>query len=283
MNWRIKILIKLILHHLPIDYYTWRKLGFFKLGAMHQLEYAKKIFNLHTKLGYPNSIPADMVFLELGPGDSIASALLANAHGVKKIYLVDTGSYAIRDMDIYREIVKGLREIGLKTIRIEDLNSLDDILDACNASYLINGISGLQSIESQSIDFIWSHSVLEHVRKHDFNETIKEFYRILKFNGCMSHSVDLMDHLGGALNNLRFSEKIWENNYFANSGFYTNRLRFNEIEKVIKGENFDIKESGFSQWPELPTPKSAMDKSFKILSEDELLIRCCHYVAIKAH
>ncbi len=283
MNWRIKILIKLILHHLPIDYYTWSKLGLFKLGAMDQLNYASKIFKLHAMRAYPEGIPPGLVFLGMGPGDSIASALLANAYGAKKVYLMDTGSYATRHIDVYKKIVKGIREEGLKTIDIEGVNDFYDILKACNTSYLTNGVSDFESIDDNSIDFIWSHSVLEHVRKRDFNKTIAECNRILKPSGFMSHNVDLMDHLGGQLNNLRFSEKMWENNYFANSGFYTNRLRFNEIEKIIKDADFDIKESEFSRWPELPTPKSAMDKSFKILSEDELLIRCCHYVAIKAH
>jgi len=44
-----------------------------------------------------------------------------------------------------------------------------------------------------------------------------------------SHRVDLRDHFGSALNNLRFSDKKWELDWIANSGFYTNRIRLQEM------------------------------------------------------
>ena len=165
MIWRLKILVKIILSKLPLAYGFWRKIGLFRLGSMEQGEYALKIFNIHAERAYPDGMPEGMNCLELGPGDSIASALVANAFGVNQIYLVDTGNFANRDMETYISIVKWLREQGLPTIDIENIESFEELLESCNAKYLTNGYRSLQTIQSQSIDFIWSHSVLEHIRK----------------------------------------------------------------------------------------------------------------------
>lgn len=91
-----------------------------------------------------------------------------------------------------------------------------------------------------SIDFIWSQAVLEHIRKSEFLDTMLELHRILRPNGVCSHVVDLKDHLGGALNNLRFSEKLWESNFMASSGFYTNRIRYSEMLDIFHQAGFSV-------------------------------------------
>lgn len=245
---------------------------------MEQGEYALKIFNLHVERAYPEGISEGLTCLELGPGDSIAAAIIANAFGVNQIYLVDTGNFAKRDMEIYISIVKWLREQGLSTIDIEKIESFDELLESCNTKYLTNGYRSLQTIQSQSIDFVWSHSVLEHIRKHEFNHTFTELRRVIKPDGHMSHNVDLMDHLGGALNNLRFSKRFWENDFVASSGFYTNRIRYSEMATIMEDAGFQIDESDYSTWSELPTNRLDMAMPFRDLSKEELSVRCCHFL-----
>ena len=41
---------------------------------------------------------------------------------------------------------------------------------------------------------------------------------MIRPGGLCSHVVDLKDHLGGALNNLRFSQRVWESRTMAGSG-----------------------------------------------------------------
>ena len=74
-------------------------------------------------------------------------------------------------------------------------------------------------IKSDSIDYIFSHSVLEHIRLFELEETINQMYRILKKGGFVSHNINYKDHLDEGLNNLRFPTSLWESNLFANSGF----------------------------------------------------------------
>ena len=97
MKWRLKIFFKILLSKLPINYSLWKSLGLFKHGRMDCLDYPIKIFNLHIKKAYPKIIPKNLIILELGPGDSIASAIIGYAYGVSKTYLIDVDNYAIKD------------------------------------------------------------------------------------------------------------------------------------------------------------------------------------------
>ena len=63
----------------------------------------------------------------------------------------------------------------------------------------------LAHLPTNSVDFCLSNAVLEHVPKRDLALVAAELFRVLNRNGICVHRVDLKDHLGGGLNNLRFS------------------------------------------------------------------------------
>ncbi len=281
MNWRLKILAKMILHHLPVDYRFWQRLGLFRLGAMDEIAYAEKIFNLHASRTFTDGVPVNATLLELGPGDSALSAILAQAAKAKKIYLVDTGDYVNRNITIYRELTDKLRKQNKNCIDAHSVDNVEALLRACHAEYLTEGLNSLQQLRGNSVDFIWSHSVLEHIRKAEFAHLFNEMLRILKPGALMSHNVDFMDHLGGALNNLRFSEKVWELDFVANSGFYTNRIRYSEMESLMQQLGFAIADCGYSSWTDLPTARQSMAEPFRTWPEPDLKIRCCHFLASK--
>ena len=98
--------------------------------------------------------------------------------------------------------------MGKIPIDINNNDTLQNILSKTNSLYLTNGLGDLKKIKSGSIDFIFSQAVLEHIRLNEFNETIKQLYRVLKIDGTSSHQIDLRDHLSENLNNLRFSKKF---------------------------------------------------------------------------
>lgn len=267
--WQAKIIAKVILARLPFSYQDWAALNLFKHGAMADPAYARKIFDLHIKEAFGDATPPkDLTYLEMGTGDSVASAVFAAARGAEKVYLVDVGDFITRDMDFYRQLDN-------------DLDDFDGMMDACRATYLTDGLQSLKAIPDDSVDYIWSHATLEHVRKGEFDETACELFRLMKPGGVMSHNIDLKDHLGGALNNLRFSEKIWEAAWMASSGFYTNRLRPSEMIESFKHAGFEITEDRRSQWDSLPTPRNKMALPFREQEEDELLTRTMSVVLRK--
>ncbi|MGH2507837.1 MAG: class I SAM-dependent methyltransferase, partial [Ktedonobacteraceae bacterium] len=114
--------------------------------------------------------------------------------------------------------------------------------------------------------------VLEHIRVSDFPEIVKEIRRVLRPGGICSHRVDLKDHLGGALNNLRFPTRIWESNFMARSGFYTNRIRYSEIIQYFENAGFSVEVNNLEYFASLPTMRKHLAPEFCKFSDNELLI-----------
>jgi SAM-dependent methyltransferase len=274
LPWYLKIAIKTVLARLPVPYGFWSRLGLFKHGGMSTVPYAKKIFSVHQAIADKFNIPTDGTYLEMGTGDSVVTALMAASRGAQKIYLVDAGDFATRDMGFYRAFAKMLRdEENSKLPPIPEDMSFEQMLRICNAEYLTEGTNSLAAIPDNSVDFIWSHATLEHVRKHEFSKTMEENYRILKPGGIASHNIDLKDHLGGALNNLRFDEKTWESDWMVKSGFYTNRLRYSQIVKIFEESGFIFEEKNAGRWDAVPTERNKMNAAFRGLDDEDLKVR----------
>jgi hypothetical protein len=260
--WWAKIHLKLALSRIPVDYRFWQRLELFKHGKMDQPEYAWNIFQSHFQAA---GIPAGAngyVALELGPGDSLFSALVANACGAASTILADVGPFARHDLKPYHAMAEFLSKRGLCVPDISNANSIEEVLKACNAQYVTAGLGALRSIPDKSVDFIWSQAVLEHVRRADFAATMRELSRIMKPTGVASHSIDLKDHLGGALNNLRYPEARWEADWMARSGFYTNRIRYAEMLDIFRCQGYTVEVVQKISWDSMPTPITRMQPQF---------------------
>lgn len=273
LPWFAKIATKIVLSRLPIPYSSWRRLGLFRHGHMANIEYAYRVFRGHFDLAGMAARGAPFSMLELGPGDSVLSAVFARAHGASRSILVDVDSFASRDVDIYRRAGELLAAEGLETDFLAGVKSFDELLRRCHAEYHTYGLRSLAAIPSGSIDFAWSQAVLEHVRFPKFDQTLGHLRRVLNPGGVASHCIDLQDHLGGGLNNLRFSSRRWESPLFAESGFYTNRIRFRDMLRRFAVAGFDVEVVETLRWNELPTPRSALHREFSSLPVDDLNVR----------
>jgi len=269
--WQAKIVAKLLLSRLPIGHAAWRRVRIFVHGGMDDANYGESVFHRHfarSGLGGRQGFTC----LELGPGDGLAGAILAKAWGAAGCWLVDTGDFASRDMAGYRDLARRLRGQGLAAPADDTLLSIDSLLTACGARYLTNGLDGLATVPAASVDFIWSQAVLEHVRRRDFDALLRETRRVLRSGGVASHRIDLRDHLGGALNNLRFSERLWESAFMAESGFYTNRLQASDIVERCRAAGFAVEIVASERWPSMPTPRRRLAAPFRDLPEETLLV-----------
>jgi len=214
--------------------------------------------------------------LELGPGDSLASGIIGYNHGALKTYLVDNSGDAIKGNVDYSKLFNYLNKNKKESISNKNnnihANSIYDILNRYNIIYLTNGLNSLRTIPDSSIDYIWSQSVLEHIRKNEFIYFIRELRRIISINGVSIHGIDLKDHLSYSHNNLRFADYIWESEFMANSGFYTNRILCSEMTGIFKDNGFSVTVLEKTMWKILPTERYALANMFRGLSDDELLI-----------
>jgi hypothetical protein len=114
--------------------------------------------------------------------------------------------------------------------------------------------------------------VLKHIPKHDFIPMAHEFFRIAKPDGVLAHRIDLKDHLGGGLNNLSFSESVWEGALFSRSGFYTNRIRFNEMLTIFTEADFTYSLTCILRWESVPIARVELNDVFSQLTDDDLLV-----------
>ncbi len=190
--------------------------------------------------------------LELGPGDTIATALFAAAAGVRRIWLMDVGDHASTDMAAYRAIagrISGDFAAGL------DFSDRAALLASLGATYLTGGLADLAVIPDGAVELTLSYTVLEHVRRAEFVPLLAELHRVTAPGGLGHHLVDLMDHLGGGLNNLRWGDAVWEHPAVAGSGFYTNRMDREEITAAAEAVGFETAIPYISRWDAPPAVK----------------------------
>jgi SAM-dependent methyltransferase len=276
--WYVRMAAKIVLSRIPASYQTWRAVRLFVHGGMAKPAYAYGVFRQHFDASDFPRKEGGFVALEIGPGDSLLSAVVASAFGAAKCYLVDTGNYAIADIAPYQEVAHLLRSQGLAPPNLAGAHDREDILRRCNATYLVDGLASLRKLPSDSIDFAWSNAVLEHVRHREFIAGVREVRRVLVRDGCVSHQVDLTDHLGGGLNNLRFPTRWWEAEWLARSGFYTNRIRFSEMMGLFAAEGFKVESLVTGRFDSLPLPRTSLAREFRNLSDEDLMVSEFHAV-----
>lgn len=263
--WWLKLGIKVITPLAPVPKEFLFKTHIFKHGEMQDPEYALKVFHSHYDIAKPY-VPDAFSILELGPGDSLATSVISTAYGASKVYLVDVAAFARVDGDSYNPLLKMLNSDRLP----KQFSSLNEMMEATNCTYLVNGLASLREIPTESIDISFSHSVLEHVYLDEFEATIAELFRVMKSGGISSHSIDLKDHFDYSLNSLRFSHQVWESQLFRNASFYTNRLRVNTIVDIFECMGFEVLEREDRTWEQLPLPKRKLHADFQKLSDTEL-------------
>jgi SAM-dependent methyltransferase len=269
--WWGKIAAKVVLSRTPMAYQFWRRMGVFVHGQMDSAAYAYRVVRSHLdRLGWTDL--RDKVVIELGPGDSLFTALIARTLGARTVYLIDAGRFADTSIDRYHAGSQFLRTQGLLPPDLTDCKDTEELLSVCRAEYMTRGVIDLKTIPSATVDLVFSQAVLEHVRLHELTDLFVESRRVLKPRGVASHEVDLKDHLSYALNSLRFSPTTWESDFLANSGFYTNRVRYSQMLELMQSAGFRTDVVSVKRWSELPTARRKLHPQFRALTDEDLLV-----------
>jgi SAM-dependent methyltransferase len=281
--WRLKILVKLSLSILPVNYRTWSGIGIFKHGKMDDVKYAWNVFNIHfSRLSLEKN--KSWRGMELGPGDGIMSSIFATLFYKGRVDLVDTDSYINNDLVVYKKQLNLLKK-SYPEINLSCLDTSKDVkmlLQSIDSKYFTKGLESLELIDGLSYDLIFSQAVLEHVKQELFIDTMKECYRLLKPKGIMSHVIDFKDHMGGELNNMRFPSDLWESEWFASAGgFYTNRIKITEIVSICEEIGFSVEVFSIRKFPNIPIKREQLSKEFKNLSNYDLSVSGSHLIMKK--
>ena len=181
--------------------------------------------------------------------------------------------------DINRNVSERELSIDNKYQKYKTLPGFDsttkykDYLKLINTDYFYDGLQGYKRVKTESVDILFSHTVLQHIRKKEFKQTMEETYRMLKANGLAFHKVDLRDCIGGKKNNLRFSVEEWESDKFYKMDNYTNRLSCSEICNVLSDIGFVIKKVERQYFDAPPIERTEMDESFREMSGEDIMTK----------
>ncbi len=186
--------------------------------------------------------------LELGTGWYPIIPLGFYLLGSDNIYTIDITN--LLKLDNLKLAIKKLIEfknisdyIQVDDKRLEELQqisnsnqTMDQILKRLNITYLVEDARKL-NLSSNSIDYIVSNNVLEHIKEEILIDILFEFKRIQSPNGMQSHFIDMSDHFShmdssiSNFNNLKFNKFIWS--LIDNSVQPQNRLRINQYRKLV--------------------------------------------------
>lgn len=111
---------------------------------MNQLERALEVFLTHATTGnvlIAGSEPprlrvehSNCSVLELGPGDSICTAVIAKSLGATKPWLIDAGDFATGETTAYVALGKILLSRGYAHAAVAVAGGVEDALRICNGS-----------------------------------------------------------------------------------------------------------------------------------------------------
>jgi SAM-dependent methyltransferase len=152
----------------------------------YALDYARTLIGLMEQHGIP---VAGARVLELGPGPNLAPQLILASLGAEVI--VADPYLPAWDPEYHPALYRGLTErwsgptAALAAAVAK--GSHDGLVTA-----VAEPAEKLASIESGSIDFLFSNAVLEHIV--DIGEVSAETARVTRTGGIASHSIDLRDH-----------------------------------------------------------------------------------------
>jgi SAM-dependent methyltransferase len=144
------------------------------------------------------------------------------------------------------------------------------------------------SLLAESVDVVFSNSVLEHVPREMIEACFVEAMRILRPGGIMFHSVNCGDHYAYTdrsihpLHYLQFSDEDWE--LWNNTFLYQNRLRAIDFTDIARRAGFTIETDTSRVLPERLAQLDAMTvhPRFAHYTREQLAITSIDFVARKS-
>ncbi|MFT3735715.1 MAG: methyltransferase domain-containing protein [Rhodocyclaceae bacterium] len=273
-------------------------------GGTVSAEYCYSVYLRHLVVADRHGFATDpRTVVELGPGDSLGIGLMALLAGAEQYYAIDAVRHAssASNLLIFDKLVKLLADkvpipsggefsevqptlndysfpAGIlgesRLARSLDPSRIGKLRAALEGELMTGPIRYLapmgrmNEIPGQSVDFIVSQAVMEHVDK--LEETYAECARCLKPGGFMSHQIDLRSHDTAPEWNghWKYADFIWG---LMRGGrpWFINRLPCSEHLRLIRlaGLNIGVQ---LAQTVTNEMTKQQLAKRFRTLSDSDL-------------
>lgn len=239
--WPIKVGAKVGFAMLGLNYRLLKRAGLVEHGRMEDPKFAESVFERHVRAPQRSlGVIGSGVLLELGPGDSVFSGVLARQSGFERAVLVDAGQFAdlrIATIAGLLTMIPGIRE------EISAAASTADVLAAlerAGIAYLTEGTNSVRRLPPSSIGWSFSNSVLQHVVRVDVPGLINELARVHRPGSFTSHSINFTDHFSGGYLNQSLPNWLIESALFRRANLYTNRLRLAEYGTLFSAAGFAL-------------------------------------------
>src|SRR6266542_2108935 len=279
------------------------------LGLMPQGERVNYLFQRHVARSLPGGEPVvrrklararqhleafgrpgeDAVFYEFGAGWDLAIPLSYAALGVRRQVLVDIRPSArVELVNEALALLDGIQDDDLRPLG-GPVSSLGELEERFGITYLAPRDARATGLESESIDFVTSTDVCEHIPEADLAQIFRECRRLLRPGGAFSCRIDLQDHYAyfdpslSRYNFLRFSDRTWR---VVNSPLHhQNRLRSPDYLRLVREAGLELaverpsgpSEEGLDGLRSLP-----LAPRFRAYSLEELGVTILSFVARRA-
>jgi len=163
------------------------------------VEYSKAVFEKYCRYMAKKDMSTTLnnkTIVELGPGDTMATAFFFLAYGAKRVVCFDRFKLlqnTAKNTLIAQQVLSILPEQQRQ--HLQTILSFDELKQVrwnpIRLQYQHNRNENI-TLENGSVDIIVSNAVLEHVQNLDV--LFSHMYRILKPEGIMVHAADLKSH-----------------------------------------------------------------------------------------
>lgn len=214
--------------------------------------------------------------LEIGPGYNLGQGLLFVLSGAKKYTGLDLYPSAVYDPDSYTGPHALLKLVAPGSIRVqpEQIYTVKDGRVEFNSErmeYLVPRESYDLRLPDESLDYVFSNSVFEHVSDPD--RTIAAIQKVLRRGGLTANHIDFRDHedFSKPLESLKFDGDAWRKHFnAANQSNYTNRKRLPDIVKAFERAGLRIIRMDLTKIPVSEEMRSGMHPDFRKYSLEDL-------------
>jgi len=232
------------------------------LGSLRDFDghVAGKIGDWTTSMGYLSNVGFRMSgarLMEIGTGWHPALPLCFILAGARSIATFDVvrllgETETFRLLHSLEKHVPKIAELAgentatihARLMELRRSRNLGELLGKSRIEYFALVDGRATGLEANSIDLVYSNSVLEHVPREVISGLMEESYRVLKPGGLAMHNVGCNDHYAffdksiSFVNFLQYGEREWR--LWNNPIQYQNRLRAPEFVDLAKQAGFEV-------------------------------------------
>ena len=259
MNWKLKAHALALLSRAPggrkAYHFLQRSLG---TNRPDTAEYVKRALEIVEMIRDAGGNPRQGIYFEIGTGWRPFLPFILYLVGAEKVISFDVNPWLNQDyaFQTYHALEEQLPciadrlDLDLSELRkrYEDASQARDLpalLRAFHMDYRCPGDARRTALPDQSVDFVCSSNVLQHVPPGVLRDVHKESFRILRPGGLAAHRCCLSDNFSHADQSitaahfLRFSQRQWY--WMGGSGLaYQNRLRAVEVCQLLEETGFSV-------------------------------------------